>query len=233
MTSIIFVHGMNATSASWNTVPEKFSLAGYDTVSVDLPGHDKDLPLAVLFLGRKGTYSSGLTMSDYVEAIVASFPAEDERNVVLVGHSMGGAVISHVAHQHPDRIKQLIYVAAMLPDTDDSPAKIIDVIKDMNVPVRKTLGDYLPHLLKLRFVYQPEEPLGATFSRSPAFDAIPRGYVLCEDDDVIPAKLQETMLEAYSDASAKSDVVRLQRSHLPQYDRPEELFETIKAMLPA
>ncbi|MET1411802.1 alpha/beta fold hydrolase [Roseibium sp. HPY-6] len=231
MTRIIFVHGMNATSESWNTIPEKFNQAGFDAVSVDLPGHDRDLPLTVLLLGSKGTYSSGLTMNDYVEAVVAKFPAEDERNVVLVGHSMGGAVISQVAQQHPGRIKQLIYVAAMLPDTGDSPAKIINAIKDMDVPVTKTLGDYLPHLLKLRFVYQPEEPLGATFSRTPGFDAIPRGYVLCEEDDVIPAQLQETMLEAYGSASAKSDVVRLRRSHLPQYDRPDELFEKMKAML--
>lgn len=233
MTKIIFVHGMNGTSESWSTVPELLKAAGYDVGNVDLPGHHKPLSWFAILLGDTGRYKSGLSMDDYVDAIVAEFPKENERNVVLVGHSMGGAVISHVAQRYPERIAQVIYVAAMLPDTGDSPASIIEEIKKENVPKWKTVEDFRPHFQKLHLVYEPEEPLLAVFSRTPAFDALPRGYVLCQDDDVVPAALQQRMLDDYDGASTKTEVVRLPRSHFPQYVNPKELFGTIKTMLVA
>ena len=229
MPKIIFVHGMNGTAESWNTIPNKVADAGYDVHAINLPGHDTDMGLMDIF--NSGQYHSGLSMDDYIDAIASAFPAGDARDVVLVGHSMGGAVISHVAQKYPERVLQLIYVAAMLPDSGESVSSIIDAIKAENVPVIKTLGDYLPHLSELRLVLQPEEPLAALFTRSPAFDALPRGYILCQEDDVIPLKIQEKMLVAYATASAKTGVKKLPFSHLLQYDNPQVLFESIQEML--
>jgi pimeloyl-ACP methyl ester carboxylesterase len=45
---------------------------------------------------------------------------EDLRDVVLVGHSYGGAVARHVADQLPDRIRSLVYLDAFVPDNGKS-----------------------------------------------------------------------------------------------------------------
>lgn len=46
--------------------------------------------------------------------------AEELSEVVLVGHSFGGAVITGVADRIPDRIAQLVYLDAVVPQTGKS-----------------------------------------------------------------------------------------------------------------
>lgn len=170
-------------------------------------------------------------MDDYVAAVVDRFPSGTARDVILIGHSMGGAVISHVAAHYPDRISALVYVAAMLPDDTESVADIIDEIADESAPWWKTIGDFLPHASKLRLVKQPFEPLCASFERTADFEALPRGYVLCTGDDVIPPRVQRRMLEAYQKASPATRVVEMPSGHLPQFDYPDGLFAKLTELL--
>src|SRR5713101_5773150 len=45
---------------------------------------------------------------------------EDLHDIILVGHSYGGMVITGVADRIPDRIKRLVYVDALLPNDGES-----------------------------------------------------------------------------------------------------------------
>lgn len=231
MTKVIFVHGMNADGESWLTLPDLLGAKGHDVVApLTLPGHDKRLRIWDLLLS--GKYTSGLSMDDYVDAVASTFPSGGGRDVALVGHSLGGAVISHVAAKHPDRIAGLIYVAAMLPDTGQSANTLISASQAAGSGGASFLGDFLPHIGQIRLVKQPEEPLDDVFNRSPAFDALPKSYIICEDDDVIPAKVQRDMLGSYAAAATVPETASLNRSHLPQFDNPEELAAQCSAMLP-
>ncbi|WP_306353236.1 alpha/beta fold hydrolase [Flavobacterium sp. '19STA2R22 D10 B1'] len=61
-----------------------------------------------------------INMSTFIADIVNVIKFENLHNVILVGHSFGGIVISGVAEQVPDRIKQLIYLDAMIPNNGES-----------------------------------------------------------------------------------------------------------------
>jgi len=61
-----------------------------------------------------------VNLSTYVADIVNVIRFENLHNVILVGHSFGGMVISGVAEQVPDRISQLIYLDAMVPNDGES-----------------------------------------------------------------------------------------------------------------
>ncbi|MEX0308391.1 MAG: alpha/beta fold hydrolase [Ruegeria sp.] len=232
MVKVILVHGMNGTADSWYKLPAMLLDAGYETQALDLPGHDKTTSFLEIFLGGNGQHDPGVKMQDYVQSVASAFPVGSDRDVVLIGHSMGGAVISHVAKAFPSRIAQLIYVAAMLPDTGQSVSSIVEMIQSMNVPFIRTLGDFSPHFLKMRLVRQPTGPLSEVFSRTPDFDALPRGYVLCEEDDVIPARLQKRMIDAYATAPVATVQRDLPLSHFPQFDDPQALFAAIRSFLP-
>jgi pimeloyl-ACP methyl ester carboxylesterase len=52
----------------------------------------------------------------HIEDVAASMRYEDVRDVVLVGHSYAGMVITGVGAQQFDRISQLVYYDAFLPD---------------------------------------------------------------------------------------------------------------------
>lgn len=64
--------------------------------------------------------NANINLSTYVADITNVIKFENLHNVILVGHSYGGMVISGVAEQVPDRIKQLVYLDAMVPNDGES-----------------------------------------------------------------------------------------------------------------
>lgn len=64
--------------------------------------------------------NANINLSTYVTDIMNVIKFENLHNIILVGHSYGGMVISGVAEQMPDRIKQLVYLDAMVPDNGES-----------------------------------------------------------------------------------------------------------------
>ena len=229
------MHGMNADADSWAEVPGLLADAVDGNVSnFPLPGHDQLIDMSnpfILFavlLISGGKYTSGLSMADYVSSVAERFPDGTDRDVVLVGHSMGGAVISEVARQYPERISKLVYVAAMLPDEGQSPASIIQWIKESGFSSsQETWEDFEPHLGRMKLVYQPEEPLASEFSRTAEFEALPKLYITCSEDDVISVESQNAMVQAYKDIVLES----LESNHFPQFAVPEELSRVIAKFL--
>lgn len=61
-----------------------------------------------------------INLTTYVTDIVNVIKFENLHNVILVGHSFGGMVISCVAEQVPDRICLLVYLDAMVPNDGES-----------------------------------------------------------------------------------------------------------------
>ncbi len=66
-----------------------------------------------------------INLTTHITDIVNVIKFENLHNVILVGHSYGGMVISGVAEQVPERIKQLIYLDAFVPNNGES-VKIIN-----------------------------------------------------------------------------------------------------------
>ena len=226
MTTLLFVHGMNGTKDSWRNIPEKLAPHVDQSAAITLRGHDR--PMTILDVLDNATYSSGIGMEDYVADVAAGFPADTGRDVILISHSMGGEVISHVASRYPERISKLIYLTAMLPDDGQSAGDILRWIKNSDhFNSFGFLGDFLPHIADLEMVMQPEEPLGAKFDRTSAFEDLPRIYIRCTEDDVIPTAIQDEMINAYPGTVVKT----LNRSHFPQYQAPDELVSTLAACL--
>ncbi|MGM9509116.1 alpha/beta fold hydrolase [Larkinella sp. GY13] len=64
--------------------------------------------------------NASINLSTFITDIVNVIKYENLHNVILVGHSFGGMVISGVAEQVPERISQLIYLDAMVPNDGES-----------------------------------------------------------------------------------------------------------------
>jgi pimeloyl-ACP methyl ester carboxylesterase len=72
-------------------------------------------------LGERAHLSNAnIDLSTFITDIVNVIKFENLHNVILVGHSYAGMVISGVAEQVPDRIKELIYLDAMVPNDGES-----------------------------------------------------------------------------------------------------------------
>lgn len=95
--TVILVHGAFAESASWDGVVAELLNDGYPVVAIANP--------------LRGVKSD----ADYLGELVAKTAGD----VVLVGHSYGGAVISNTSNRQ-GKIKALVYVAAFAPEVGES-----------------------------------------------------------------------------------------------------------------
>ncbi len=60
------------------------------------------------------------TLAGHIEQICALITEHDLKDVILVGHSYGGMVITGVADRVRDKIRRLVYLDAALPDPGQS-----------------------------------------------------------------------------------------------------------------
>ncbi len=90
---LVFVHGAGADGRVWQN--QRLDFPG--AVALDLPGHPEGEPLA--------------TVEAYGEWVVRKLREVDLTPAVLVGHSMGGAVVLSAALQSPHLVRGLVLVA--------------------------------------------------------------------------------------------------------------------------
>lgn len=226
MSNIILVHGMAANEKSWFGVPKFLEGEKHTVAAVPLPGHDKP------FL-TPGDLT--IKMADYVSKVVDYFPKTGEK-VILIDHSMGGQVITHVAAEHPGRINRLIYVAAMLPQDGDSANDIKDA---SNFDPQRSTFQLAPYIEKYRDVFasQPDGPLNEKLklpdvkdgTRLKEFNALSRYYIWCSKDEVLPSAHQKIMANA---AVIKSDYIEIiAADHIPQKSKTKELNAALKKII--
>jgi len=95
-TTLLFVHGWAINKEYWNDQVSFFS-DRYRVVTVDLPG-----------FGRSGTNRKDWSVINYGKDLTAVIDSLGLRNVVLVGHSMSGAIVLEAALQNRDKVIRVI-----------------------------------------------------------------------------------------------------------------------------
>ena len=110
MATFVIVHGAWSGPHAWRWVRPLLRAAGHEVVTPSLTG-----------LGERAHLATPTTDLDtHVTDVAAVLHFEDLHDVVLVGHSYGGMVITGVAEQAPERIAQLVYLDADVPRDGES-----------------------------------------------------------------------------------------------------------------
>lgn len=94
---LLLIHGAGGHRLSWP--PQARRLAGLDVYAVDLPGHGESG-------GRPET-----TISGYAERVLDWLRSLDVPPLIVVGHSMGGAIALTLALRRPGRVAGLALIA--------------------------------------------------------------------------------------------------------------------------
>jgi pimeloyl-ACP methyl ester carboxylesterase len=105
---VVLVHGAWQASYAWEDVKNNLIAQGYQVKVVNLKGHGDD-----------NTPVNELSFSGYVDQVKAAVNSFNEP-VILIGHSLGGAVITQTATEVPAKIAKLVYVAGFIPQTGKS-----------------------------------------------------------------------------------------------------------------
>jgi pimeloyl-ACP methyl ester carboxylesterase len=112
---IVLVHGAFQSAATWDLVAPRLKQSGRPVFVVTLTG-----------LGpNAGTLSEHITLDTHIRDVVDLLELHNLRDVVLVGHSYGGLIVTGVAEQARDRIGHLVYVDALVPEHGQSGLEIM------------------------------------------------------------------------------------------------------------
>ncbi len=108
--AVVLVHGAFHGGWCWRRVADRLTAAGARVFAPTMTG-----------LGERAhLLGPSVDFDMFVEDIAGVIAAEELRDIVLVGHSFGGAVISGVADRMPARIRQLVYLDAVVPQSGQS-----------------------------------------------------------------------------------------------------------------
>jgi pimeloyl-ACP methyl ester carboxylesterase len=101
--TFVLVHGAWQAPYVWNTVKAELEKAGQKVVVVELPAHGDDF-----------TSPAEASIDVYRDKVISAINNTNSK-VILVGHSLGGVVVSAIAEKIPSKIKKLIYIAGFVP----------------------------------------------------------------------------------------------------------------------
>ena len=217
--AIVLVHGGFVDDSGWAGVHNILKGKGYSVVIVQNP--TKSLADDVAFTKRA------------IDSL--------KSDVVLVGHSYGGVVITE-AGTHP-QVTDLVYIAAFAPDKGESVSSLI-ANPPPGAPVPPILPPQDGYLFLDRakfaasfaadvdsdvaaFMADSQVPWGvdalAGTVSEPAWKTKPSYYLVASDDKMIPPPAQRQMAER-----AKARVSEVAGSHSVYVSKPREVAEIIE-----
>ena len=127
-TAIIFYPGAKVEAAAYLPLLDQLRQAGLTCVLVEMPFH-----LAIFDVNA-------------AEDVMAQFP--DIQHWYIAGHSMGGAMASQFASEHPDEVDGLILLGAYLYG-DYPPADTLTVYGSLNQSVEDEI-DYTENVVEIQ-----------------------------------------------------------------------------------
>jgi pimeloyl-ACP methyl ester carboxylesterase len=107
MATYVLVHGAWGGGWYWCRTARLLRAAGHDVLTPTLTGLGE----------RKHLLTPSVGLQTHIQDIFQVLRHERLSQVVLVGHSYGGMVVSGVADAAADRIRSLIYLDAALPES--------------------------------------------------------------------------------------------------------------------
>ena len=216
----VLVHGAWGGGWDWKHVARFLTADGNTVYRPTLTG-----------LGEHSNLSStNIDLDTHIQDIVNVILWENLHDIVLVGHSYGGMVITGVADRVPGRIKHVVYVDALLPENGENRDSII--LPRMKKPVKDgfELAPWItnnappPH-----DVPQPaktfSEPI--TLTNQAIAQKLPTTYILTVDKGAQPE--QDDYYRFYERAKARGwTTVIMEGDHNVQRSHPKELVKLLE-----
>ncbi|MDB5200867.1 MAG: alpha/beta hydrolase [Ferruginibacter sp.] len=236
--TFVLVHGAWQGAYVWQFVKDELEKHGQKVITVELPAHGTDT-----------TSAANVTINSYRDKVIAAIKAANTK-VILVGHSLGGMVVTATAESIPDKIEKLIYIAAFVPGNgqrlvelagQDAQSQLgpslipsatqptLDVIPANRVAIFCQDGSATVKQLVLdKFRVEPAIPFGMpVFVTAAAFGQVDKYYIHTTADQAIGITLQKQM----ASAAGITKVYSLNSGHSPFLSMPDSLADMLMTII--
>lgn len=232
---IILVHGALFTGSVWTPLQASLEKKGYPSMTIDTPGRLDD-----------GISARDATLSASVEKLCQMVNIQTEP-VVLLGHNQGGAIITQATSVCPEKIKGLIYLAAVLPWPGERPFDLLSNQDnqhfDLSAPLDMSTGlsnpdpagpiralfmaDADANIAQRVIANMVSEPIIFAYNildyNMQMFDQIPKYYIKTTQDLIIEPASQNTFIRR----QPMNKVFVLNSSHCPFVSQPDHLADIL------
>lgn len=234
MAHFVLVHGAFDGAWSWAHLADNLRTAGHTVLAPDLPG-----------AGQDPTPLSKVTLASTTQRVVDCLRSLDAP-AVLVGHSMGGVVVTQAAAEVPAMVAKLVYLAAFRPVDGESLLDLAHLPEGADSQFEEYLivtgdppiGTFDP--AGARTVFYPDvpeelarsaiekmgpQPLQLFETPVSLGDTIlpPAEYVVCTQVRAVPPALQRLMAQR-----APACIHELDSGHSPFYSVPGEVLSILQ-----
>ena len=202
MADFVLVHGGNMSADTWNRLsgrhdyPEGTQIGAkyWDGTAAFLREHGHRVFAPAL----EDEHTHNLT--DYIGQVTALMENEDLRDVILVGHSYGGMVITGVADRMPDRVRRLVYIDAALPYPGQS---LFDLFSEGGVDPLSFPGLEAASAYVEKLQFDPR-----------ALQRLPKTYILCTGSEFsVVTGVARRKIMAHSAGWTYLESAHLSRAH--------------------
>ncbi|MED1379558.1 alpha/beta fold hydrolase [Bacillus mycoides] len=234
MSTYVLVHGAWQGEWAWDLVKPQLEAFGHTVITLDLPGSGKDT-----------TPSQNITLDSYVNAVTATIDQQNEK-VILVGHSMGGIVITQTAELIPNKIDKLVYLCAFLPQNGESLGSKLDgeAGPQFSINENDMTAELIPELIEQTFLNATEDGSikGASFNQmrpqplgpfqkelkisEENFGTVNRIYIETTLDRAIPIDFQRRM---HTETTC-TKIITLEADHSPFFSKTTELVNCLNEL---
>ena len=231
MATFVLVHGAWAGAIIWRPIARALRNASHEVYTPTLTGIGE----------RRHLLDRGINLGTHIEDVLGVLNYEDLSDIVLVGHSYGGMVVTGVADAVPEKIVSLVYLDAFAPENGQS---LFSMVPPNNraPPLAAPGEDWMTPPLPAEAFGNPSQEVRAFIARkgmpqptacfsqpiklAGGIERIRRKtYIYCNDPE---PTVFTPVYERLKDRPGW--IIRTLRcTHFPQLDMPEQLTELLKA----
>lgn len=222
--NLILVHGFMVHAGNWSNIAPQLKKDFHVTIP-DLPGHGES------------PWTTSRNLEELGESILEFLLAKTEKEpAILVGSSMGGAIVFQFALEHPERVKQLIVINSagleweldkdlLLPKNRKNALRKVRAIVDPKLKVPGFFLDALAKETTIEFENLLEDALSSSdyFLNQQLKDLKIKPYVLWgEKDGLFPMDYANELLKLLPDYDFKSFP---NDAHVPHNTNPKAVLD--------
>ncbi|MBA0770155.1 hypothetical protein Goshw_003211 [Gossypium schwendimanii] len=201
----VLIHGSCHGAWCWYKVVNLLKTAGHQVTALDL--------------GASGVDPKRLeevtSFSDYLQPLMdffASLPDEQDRKVILVGHSYAGLCISLAMERFPKKISVAVFIAAYMPHHSSPPGTLIQEDLELGKMLVRPSGLFVEDLVSGNLLTEEK------------FGSVDRVFIKLEGDKVMMEEFQQLMIQN----SPKDVKVISEAGHMVMLSKPHELYRLLQ-----
>jgi pimeloyl-ACP methyl ester carboxylesterase len=236
MSTFVLVHGSWHGGSSWKAVIQHLEAKGHQAFSPTIAGYSQGVDKTVNHV-------------QCTQSIVDYIVGQDLTDIVLLGHSFGGAIIAKVAEAIGNRIRRLIFLDAFVLNDGESlrdtlPPHLQALIDElarasddntMTIPFElwreAFLNDADLELAQASYAQLLPEPYQPWIDKLDLkqFYALPilKSYLYCTEDNTLPQGEQWGLHPRMSNRLGQFRLVQMPGSHEVMFSTPIGLAEKI------